>query len=77
MYATRSGPAALHDGRGRCKRRARVFMMREFLEIDPEELAAELAISKSNCGVILHRTRVTLCVCPQTRWFDERGNRKC
>ncbi|TAM55909.1 MAG: sigma-70 family RNA polymerase sigma factor [Paraburkholderia sp.] len=56
---------------------ARVFMMREFLELDPQEVAAELAISKSNCGVILHRARMTLRVCLQTRWFDERGSRKC
>ncbi|TAM04974.1 MAG: sigma-70 family RNA polymerase sigma factor [Paraburkholderia sp.] len=56
---------------------ARVFMMREFLELSPEEVCAELAISKSNCGVILHRARMALRVCLQTRWFDERGSRKC
>ncbi|ACR32767.1 sigma-70 family RNA polymerase sigma factor (plasmid) [Burkholderia glumae] len=56
---------------------ARVFMMREFLELEPEEVAAELAISKSNCGVILHRARMALRVCLQTRWFNERGDRKC
>lgn len=56
---------------------ARVFMMREFLELEPEDVAAELAISKSNCGVILHRARMALRVCLQTKWFNERGNRKC
>lgn len=56
---------------------ARVFMMREFLELAPEEVAAELTISKSNCGVILHRARMALRLCLQTRWFDERGSRKC
>lgn len=56
---------------------ARVFMMREFLDLTPEEVCAELAISKSNCGVILHRARMALRVCLQTRWFDERGSRKC
>jgi RNA polymerase sigma-70 factor (ECF subfamily) len=56
---------------------ARVFMMREFLELAPEEVCTELKISKSNCGVILHRARMTLRVCLQTRWFDERGSRKC
>jgi RNA polymerase sigma-70 factor (TIGR02943 family) len=56
---------------------ARVFMMREFLELEPEEVAAELAISKSNCGVILHRARMALRVCLQARWFGERGPRKC
>jgi RNA polymerase sigma-70 factor (TIGR02943 family) len=56
---------------------ARVFMMREFLELGPQEVAAELAISKSNCGVILHRARMALRVCLQARWFGERGPRKC
>ncbi len=56
---------------------ARVFMMREFLDLTSEEVCAELAISKSNCGVILHRARMALRVCLQTRWFDERGSRKC
>ncbi|ERJ39856.1 RNA polymerase sigma-70 factor [Burkholderia sp. AU4i] len=56
---------------------ARVFMMREFLELEPEDVAAELAITKSNCGVILHRARMALRVCLQTKWFNERGNRKC
>ncbi|TAM56012.1 MAG: sigma-70 family RNA polymerase sigma factor [Paraburkholderia sp.] len=56
---------------------ARVFMMREFLELEPEEVAAELAITKTNCGVILHRARMTLRLCLQTQWFDERRSRKC
>lgn len=56
---------------------ARVFMMRELLELEPEEVAAELAITKSHCGVILHRARMALRLCLQTRWFDERGPRKC
>ncbi|MBB4518614.1 RNA polymerase sigma-70 factor (ECF subfamily) [Paraburkholderia fungorum] len=56
---------------------ARVFMMREFLELEPEDVAAELAITKSNCGVILHRARMAVRVCLQTKWFNERGNRKC
>jgi RNA polymerase sigma-70 factor (TIGR02943 family) len=56
---------------------ARVFMMRELLGLEPEEVAAQLAISKSNCGVMLHRARMALRVCLQTRWFDERGSRKC
>jgi RNA polymerase sigma-70 factor (TIGR02943 family) len=56
---------------------ARVFMMREFLELEPEEVAAELAITKTNCGVILHRARMALRLCLQTRWFDERRSPTC
>lgn len=50
---------------------ARVFMMREFLGFDVDEVVAELGISKTNCGVILHRARMALRVCLQTRWFDK------
>jgi RNA polymerase sigma-70 factor (ECF subfamily) len=56
---------------------ARVFTMREFLELTPEEVCAELAITKSNCGVILHRARMALRVCLQTRWFVDGESRKC
>ncbi|MDE2611088.1 MAG: sigma-70 family RNA polymerase sigma factor [Burkholderiales bacterium] len=49
---------------------ARVFMMREFLGLGVDEVVAELGISKTNCGVILHRARMMLRVCLQTRWFD-------
>ncbi|AKJ67666.1 MAG: sigma-70 family RNA polymerase sigma factor [Burkholderiales bacterium] len=49
---------------------ARVFMMREFLGLGVDEVVAQLGISKTNCGVILHRARMTLRVCLQTRWFD-------
>jgi RNA polymerase sigma-70 factor (TIGR02943 family) len=56
---------------------ARVFTMREFLELTPEEVCAELTITKSNCGVILHRARMALRVCLQTRWFVDGESRKC
>lgn len=56
---------------------SRVFMMREFLELEPDKVAAELAITKTNCGVILYRARMALRLCLQIRWFDERRPRKC
>jgi RNA polymerase sigma-70 factor (ECF subfamily) len=48
---------------------ARVFMMREFLEFDTDEVCAELSISTSNCHVILHRARNGLRHCLETTWF--------
>lgn len=48
---------------------ARVFMMREFLEFDTDEVCAELSISTSNCHVILHRARNGLRRCLETTWF--------
>jgi RNA polymerase sigma-70 factor (ECF subfamily) len=48
---------------------ARVFMMREFLEFDTDEVCAELKISISNCHVILHRARTGLRRCLEQNWF--------
>lgn len=46
----------------------RVFMMREFLGLESEEICAQLAISTSNCHVILHRARVKLRACLGNGW---------
>lgn len=48
---------------------ARVFMMREFLEFDTDEVCAELQITTSNCHVILHRARNGLRRCLEDNWF--------
>lgn len=47
----------------------RVFMMREFLELDIEEICRDLGISSSNCYVILHRARHQLRGCLEKTWF--------
>jgi RNA polymerase sigma-70 factor (ECF subfamily) len=52
---------------------ARVFMMREFLEFDTDEVCAELSISTSNCHVILHRARAGLRRCLERSWFADGG----
>lgn len=48
---------------------ARVFMMRNFLELDTDEICRELRISTSNCHVILHRARSALRLCLERGWF--------
>jgi RNA polymerase sigma-70 factor (ECF subfamily) len=50
-------------------RQARVFMMREFVELDADEICASLGISVSNLHVILHRARLRLRECLENRWF--------
>ena len=50
---------------------ARVFMMREFLGFETEEICKELRVTSSNCWVILHRARMALRLCLDTRWFKE------
>jgi RNA polymerase sigma-70 factor (ECF subfamily) len=48
---------------------ARVFMMREVMELTTEEICKELDISATNCWVMLHRARLSLRECLQARWF--------
>jgi RNA polymerase sigma-70 factor (ECF subfamily) len=48
---------------------ARVFMMREVLELSTAEICKELSISETNCWVMLHRARQGLRKCLETKWF--------
>jgi len=50
----------------------RVFMMREWLEQDTEEICAELGITANNCGVMLYRARMQLRECLDRNWFGLR-----
>jgi RNA polymerase sigma-70 factor (ECF subfamily) len=47
----------------------RVFMMREFLGLETDEICKELSISTSNCWVVLYRARMRLRECLQINWF--------
>ena len=48
----------------------RAFMMREWLELDADEICKELAISPTNLWVLLHRARLRLRDCLQHNWFE-------
>jgi RNA polymerase sigma-70 factor (ECF subfamily) len=48
---------------------ARVFMMREVMDLSTEEICRELGITTTNCWVMLHRARLSLRVCLETKWF--------
>jgi len=50
-------------------RMARVFVMREVLELTTEEICKELGVTATNCWVMLHRARLTLRECLETKWF--------
>ena len=52
---------------------ARVYTMRELLELDTAEICAELGITSNNCFVILHRARLGLRECLENRWFQGEG----
>ena len=51
------------------KNTARVFMMREVMGIETAEICKELAITATNCWVLLYRARMSLRACLEERWF--------
>ncbi|MBV8666602.1 MAG: sigma-70 family RNA polymerase sigma factor [Burkholderiaceae bacterium] len=50
---------------------ARVFMMREWLELETEEICKETGVSTSNLWVILYRARLRLRECLDLNWFGK------
>ena len=54
-------------------KQARVFMMREFVELDPVEICSAVGISSSNLNVMLYRARLKLRACLEHNWFKEGG----
>ena len=57
-------------------KQARIFMMREFVELDTEEICTSLELSVTNLHVILHRARLRLRECMENKWFVE-GECEC
>ena len=51
-------------------RMARVFMMREWLEKETDEVCSELGITANNCHVMLFRARMMLRGCLDQNWFQ-------
>jgi len=47
----------------------RVFMMREWLEHEMDDICQELGITSNNCGVMLYRARMQLRECLDANWF--------
>ncbi len=51
---------------------ARVFMMREWLELPSDEICKELRLTPTNLYVQLHRARLRLRECLELNWFGHR-----
>jgi RNA polymerase sigma-70 factor (TIGR02943 family) len=49
----------------------RVFLMREWLELETDEICKELSVTPTNLWVMLHRARLRLRECLQIHWFGE------
>jgi RNA polymerase sigma-70 factor (ECF subfamily) len=52
---------------------ARVFMMREVLDLETDEICKELGITANNLWVILYRARMSLRQCLEQNWFAGQG----
>lgn len=48
---------------------ARVFMMKEFIELDAAEICSAVGITTTNLNVMLHRSRLRLRECLESTWF--------
>ena len=51
----------------------RVFMAREWLEQEIDDICRELGITSNNCGVMLYRARMQLRECLDGNWFKGQG----
>jgi RNA polymerase sigma-70 factor (ECF subfamily) len=52
---------------------ARVFMMREVMDLETDEICKELAITANNLWVMLYRARMSLRQCLEQHWFTGKG----
>lgn len=50
-------------------RTAQVFMLREHLGLETAEICKELALTSTNCWVLLYRARMLLRECLEKNWF--------
>lgn len=50
---------------------ARVFLLREWLELDTTEICSELSITQANAWQLLYRARLRLRECLDISWFND------
>lgn len=53
------------------REQARVFLMKEYIELETDEICKELSISSQNFYVLMHRARLRLQTCLSVKWFNE------
>jgi RNA polymerase sigma-70 factor (ECF subfamily) len=54
-------------------RQGRLFMMREFVGLEADEICKSTGVSQTNLYVLLHRARLRLRECLAQRWLGERA----
>jgi len=52
---------------------ARIFVMREVMDLETDDICSQLTITSNNLWVILHRARLTLRECLEKNWFAASG----
>ena|SRR5260221_200191 len=52
---------------------ARIFVMREVMDLETDDICTQLTITSNNLWVILHRARLTLRECLEKNWFASSG----
>jgi RNA polymerase sigma-70 factor (ECF subfamily) len=52
---------------------ARAFLLREWLELDTQEVCKEMQVTSTNCFVMLYRARLRLRECLNANWFAQEG----
>lgn len=53
----------------------RIFMMREWLDIETEDICKELGVTSTNAYVLLYRARMNLRECLELNWFSPARSR--
>lgn len=51
----------------------RIFMMREWLELETDEICKELGLTTTHVWVLLYRARMRLRECLELHWFERAG----
>lgn len=54
------------------RKTAQVFMMREHLGVETDEICRELSVTPNHCGVLIYRARMALQLCLDTNWFAKK-----
>ncbi|AEF99560.1 sigma-70 family RNA polymerase sigma factor [Methylomonas methanica] len=55
---------------------ARVFMLRELVGLEADEVCQEIGLSEANYWVVMHRARLRLRECLEIRWFNSQKQEK-
>lgn len=55
---------------------AKVFMLRELVGLEADEICREIGLSEANYWVVMHRARLRLRECLEIRWFNSQKQEK-